>query len=208
MKTNQDYKNAALAALKGNWGSAVLAAFLVAVITAAVTSGSFLEENWTHLFVWLGGASFLGSILVGEPLAVGYDNAMKQNLLGQERDILPNTFRLAFDNYLHLVLTQLLCGVYVLLWCLLLIVPGIIKAFAYSMTPFILKEHPELSADEAISKSRQMMKGHKADLFFLYLSFIGWAVLALFTCGIGFFWLAPYAVSAKAAFYEDIKESL
>jgi len=80
-----------------------------------------------------------------------------------------------------------------------------VKAFSYAMTPYILEEHPELSAGEAIDHSRAMMKGHKFDLFWLYLSFIGWILLSIFTLGIGLLWLAPYMQTATAAFYEDVK---
>ena len=95
--------------------------------------------------------------------------------------------------------------VYTLLWTLCLIVPGIIKSFSYALTPFILNERPELSADEAIELSMKMMDGHKMDMFLLYLSFIGWYLLALLTCCIGFLWLMPYIYTTQAAFYEDVK---
>ena len=91
------------------------------------------------------------------------------------------------------------------LWTLLFIIPGIIKAFSYAMSPYILEENPELSANEAIDRSRAMMKGHKFDLFWLYLSFIGWGFLCIFTLGIGLLWLMPYMQTAEAAFYEDVK---
>ena len=96
-------------------------------------------------------------------------------------------------------------SVLMFLWTLLFIIPGIVKAFAYSMTPFILDENPELTPVEAIHRSRMMMKGHKFDLFWLYLSFIGWGILCLFTAGIGFLWLVPYVQTAEAAFYEEVK---
>ena len=88
---------------------------------------------------------------------------------------------------------------------LLFIIPGIIKAFSYAMTPYILEENPELSANDAIDHSRAMMKGHKFDLFWLYLSFIGWFILCILTLGIGFLWLTPYMETSVAAFYEDVK---
>jgi uncharacterized membrane protein len=74
------------------------------------------------------------------------------------------------------------------------------------MTPFILKDNPELSANEAINLSQKMMKGHKFDLFYLMLSFIGWAFLGIFTLGIGYLWLMPYTYAAFAAFYQDLKK--
>ena len=100
---------------------------------------------------------------------------------------------------------MLLMTIMVFLWSLLLIIPGIIKWFSYAMTPFILEENPELSASEAIHRSRMMMRGHKFDLFYLYLSFIGWFILCILTAGIGFLWLGPYVDTALAAFYEEVK---
>ena len=100
---------------------------------------------------------------------------------------------------------QLLQGVFIFLWSLLLIVPGIIKAFAYSMATYISYDHPELSANECIDRSMDMMKGHKWELFVLYLSFIGWALLCLPTFGIGYLWLIPYVNVTVSKFYEELK---
>ena len=91
------------------------------------------------------------------------------------------------------------------LWGFLFIIPGIIKSLSYAMTPFILEENPELTASEAIHRSRMMMHGHKFDLFWLYLGFIGWIILSLLTLGIGFIWLYPYFQASVAGFYEEVK---
>ena len=95
--------------------------------------------------------------------------------------------------------------IFIALWSLLLIIPGIVKSLSYAMTPYILEENPELSANEAIDRSRAMMRGHKYDLLWLYLSFIGWFLLSFLTLGIGLLWLIPYVETAQAAFYEDVK---
>ena len=73
------------------------------------------------------------------------------------------------------------------------------------MSPFILKDKPELSANQAINLSQKMMEGHKFDFFCLMLSFIGWGILAVFTLGIGYLWLAPYMSATMVAFFEDVK---
>ena len=96
--------------------------------------------------------------------------------------------------------------VYTFLWTLLLIVPGIIKALSYSMTSFVLYDNPEMKNNEAIELSMKMMDGHKTALFWLYLTFIGWGILCIFTFGIGYFWLAPYMQASLAQFYEEVKE--
>lgn len=73
------------------------------------------------------------------------------------------------------------------------------------MVPYLLRDYPELTATEALRTSREMMKGHKWDLFVLDLTFIGWGILCLFTAGIGLLWLQPYVSAAYAHFYEDLK---
>lgn len=99
---------------------------------------------------------------------------------------------------------KLLQSVYVLLWSLLLIIPGIIATYSYAMTEFILAEHPDLTASEAIAQSKEMMSGNRWRLFCLHFSFIGWDILSSLTLGIGNLWLRPYKQAANAAFYREI----
>ena len=197
MKTNQDYKNAALAALKGNWGPAVLLTLvMMGVSTVASLTGDSAGATMFQLAV---------SICVAMPLTVGMFNAFRGLLHGQTENFVHNAFSVSFNNWVHNVGGMLLTTVYVLLWTLLLIVPGIIKGISYGMTPFILAEKPELSAQEAIDLSMKMMEGHKMEFFKLWLSFIGWCLLGILTLGIGCLWLVPYMYAATAAFYEDVK---
>ena len=191
MKTNQELKNAALAALKGNWGPAVLLALIVTVITALAS--------------FLGPASPLVSVCVMMPLSVGVYASFRKLYLGQEVKLVDDSFKVGFQNWKHNVGGMLLMIVYVFLWMLLLIVPGIIKAFSYALVPYILTDKPELTAEEAINLSMKMMDGHKLDLFILSLSFIGWSILAIFTLCIGYLWLTPYIYTTMVAFYEDVK---
>ena len=111
-----------------------------------------------------------------------------------------------FKRYVRILTTMLLVSLYSFLWTLLLIIPGIIKAYSYAMTPFILLDRDDLQNDQAIELSMQMMQGHKMKLFLLHLSFLGWVLLATLTFGIGFLWLIPYVQSANAAFYQHLKE--
>ena len=94
---------------------------------------------------------------------------------------------------------------FTILWSLLLVIPGIIKSYSYAMTSFILKDEPEMKNNAAIEKSMAMMEGNKMKLFMLDLSFIGWAILCIFTLGIGLLFLQPYVAISRAAFYEDLK---
>lgn len=236
MKTNTEYKNAALAALKGNWAKAVLVSVVyVAILYFAmgpyiintVKMETYMVENMTSVSSDLGSAMamlqdpeylalqqktagwsavyILMYIFVILPLMVGLANAFLRLLTRGENDLLGNTYRIATKNYWHKVWGMFLMYLFIVLWSFLFIIPGIIKVFSYSMTPYILEENPELSANEAIDRSRAMMKGHKFDLFWLFLSFIGWFFLSLLTLGIGGLWLGPYMQTATAAFYEDVK---
>lgn len=203
MKTNQEYKNIALAALKGNWAPAVLCAVVFTVIagvySAITTSFSSSPETWSYVVSLL----FLYGIVY--PLQVGYYCSHRDLVVDGDADLMQKTFKISFANWAHNALGMLLMMVFVLLWTLLLIIPGIIKAFAYALTPYILVDKPELSANQAINLSKEMMKGHKFDLFWLSLSFIGWILLSILTLGIGLFWLMPYMTAATGAFYEDVK---
>ena len=204
MKTNQDYKNAALAALKGKWAPAVLCA-VVFIVIAGVSSATTSTSDPNNFVFWHFAGLSLFSILVVYPLEIGYYNAHRALFNEGDGQLLKNTFKMGFKNWLHNVFGMFLMMVFVCLWSLLFIVPGIIKAFAYALTPYILVDKPELSANQAIDLSKAMMKGHKFDLFWLGLSFIGWIILCIPTLGLGLFWLMPYMTTATAAFYEDVK---
>lgn len=90
------------------------------------------------------------------------------------------------------------------LWTLLLIIPGIIKTFSYSMSFFVLADNPTLSSSEARRRSIEIMKGNKFRYFCLNLSFFGWFLLCILTFGILYFWIFPYIFTAQAEFYRDI----
>lgn len=207
MKTNQEYKNAALAALKGKWAPAVLCTVVYMVVACVVSTSSMLIDpaSATGVLMTANLASFLLSLLVVFPLGVGFYNVHKELLLNGDDKMTENSFRIGFSNWAHNVWGMTLMGIFVFLWTLLLVIPGIIKALAYALVPYILADKPELSANEAINLSMKMMKGHKFDFFWLSLSFIGWIILGMLTLGIGYFWLMPYIYTTYAAFYQDVK---
>ena len=160
MKTNQEYKNPALAALKGNWAPVVLCSIVYMVVAGVTSTSSMLLGPASP--AWALGAvntaSFALAIFVTYPLGIGYYNAHKELLLNGDYRVTENSFRIGFSNWGHNVWGMILMGIYVFLWTLLLVIPGIIKAFAYAMVPYILVDKPELSADEAIELSMNMMK--------------------------------------------------
>lgn len=140
---------------------------------------------------------FLGSII-----RVGYSKFNLDLMDGQEAEI--NTLFSYFSRWKTLTVARLLQTLYILLGFLVLIIPGIIAAYSFAMTDYILAEHPEMSADEALARSNEMMKGNRMRLFCLQFSFIGWSILCALTFGIGSLWLTPYRQAANAAFYREI----
>ena len=216
MKTNQEYKNAALAALKGNWAPSVIATIVLMAFTYLII-GPYVVMYMLNLNGMTPGSAGLilgvyalyifGFTFVFSPLNIGYTYAFNSLYMEGDNAVTGNTFRFGFRRWGRNVWGMFLVGFFTSLWSLLLIVPGIIKFYAYAMTPYILIDNPELSANQAINLSCKMMKGHKFDLFFLQLSFIGWGILSVFTGGIGLLWLMPYMMGAQAAFYQDIKQN-
>ena len=231
MKSNTYFKDMSLAALRGNWGKAVITTLVYLLIACAFSSPAIYTSYKTQALLEdynltsisdivdmaedpeimaaqqqsnaASSLSLLVEIFLLLPLGVAFVNAFRKLLVNMDTNILSNLFN--FSNYWRKVGGMVLMTILIFLWSLLLVIPGIIKSFSYSMTPFILDEFPELSPSETIHRSRMMMKGHKFDLFWLYLSFIGWGILCLFTFGIGFLWLVPYMQTAEAAFYEEVK---
>ena len=111
-----------------------------------------------------------------------------------------------FNDFNRTLVAGLLVSLYTFLWSLLLIVPGIIAALGYSMTFFILSENPRIGAQDALTASKNMMMGHKGELFGLFISFIGWWLLCLVTFGIALIYVLPYFDCALTVFYQDLKQ--
>ncbi len=148
-------------------------------------------------------AGTIVSILIAGPMAVGI--SIFSLSLSRDTDA---RFEQIFDGFKKFTVSlkaYLLMLIYIILWTLLLIIPGIIAAFSYSMTFFILADNDSISAMEAIDESKVMMDGYKWKLFYLGLRFFGLALLCILTLGIGFLWLTPYIQVSMAKFYDDIK---
>ena len=146
------------------------------------------------------------SILVVGPMLVGQafyliDFSTKESD-GKNFELLIEPFKKSLATS---IVAQILMSIFIFLWTLLLIIPGIIKAYAYSMTHYIIAENPEIDFMEAIKKSEDMMKGHKFRLFKLHFSFIGWFLLTILTFGIGFIFLYPYYSLAQTNFYIELR---
>ena len=188
-------RNQAYEALRGKWTPAVVTSLVFCILLGVAVSLSRVNAL-LYLIAYLGGASI---VAIGMLYAC-WDLFTKGTLPEAGALFAP------FKQYARTVGAVLLVFVYTLLWTLLLVIPGIIKAYSYSMTFYILRENPEMTAGDAITASQKMMDGHKMDLFLLSLSFIGWAILASITFGIGYLWLIRYIYTAYAAFYETLKK--
>ena len=174
------------------------------------TSGGGWNEELTGFLVT--GATFLFAaalvmtvvyFILGSVVETGY---AKFNLELVERRKEPEigTMFGYFTYWKTTAAAWLLRSLYVCLGLLLFIIPGIVAGYSYAMTGYILAEHPELTATEAIERSKQMMSGNRFRLFCLRLSFIGWELLCGLTLGIGNLWLNPYKQAAEAAFYREV----
>jgi len=180
-----------------------------------------LQGLWTNLipiwfiyFLIIGGApgifgergAFLAwmiNMAIGGPLAMSM-TLIFLRIYKQEPFELGQVLE-GFKQFSRAFTTYLLIAIYVFLWMLLLIVPGIIAALGYTMTFFIMAENPEMPATEAMRRSKQMMFGHKWELFNLGLSFLGWLIVSALTFGIGLLWLQSYVMASVTIFYHKIK---
>ena len=185
------FRNLGWAQLSGRWMPVAL--FTLAYMALCMVAGALT-----------GSLVFLVSLML-MPMTYSYNVAF----LDDKRSASEFKIEQLFDGYkdfLRIMGTMLLANVYQFLWTLLLIVPGVIKAISYSQTQFILKDCPELSFNEAIERSMDMMEGHKMQYFLLSLSFIGWILLAIISCGILSLWVNPYISATNAHFYEYVKD--
>ena len=140
--------------------------------------------------------------ILGSFIGVGY---AKFNLnLDDRKDANFDSLFAYFSYWKTTAATRFIQAVYVFLWSLLFIIPGIVAGYSYAMTDYILAENPDITASEAIERSKSMMYGNRWRLFCLQFSFIGWSILASLTFGIGNLWLNPYRQAATAAFYREI----
>ena len=189
VKENTELMAEARESLSGNWGLAI-ATFLVYGIIISIfqvipTVGSVL------------------ALFIAGPMLVGV-SMFSLSLSRSENARLEQIFE-GFKNYGTVLGAYLLMVLFIFLWMLLLIIPGIIAAIAYSQTFYILAEDDAIGSMDALKKSKEMMDGYKWKYFCLGLRFIGWALLCILTLGIGFLWLSPYIQISYAKFYEDIK---
>ncbi len=217
----RNFKQVARDRLNNHWGISIGAAAVAFLLGGLLVGVSFLPkieykaempdmfqqvihlaESLTISFSLLGLAQFI----LGGVVQLGYAKFLLKQHDRKEYEF--NDLFSEFDRFGTGFAQAFLRTLYTTLWSLLFLIPGIIASYKYAMTPFILAEHPELTASEAITMSKEMMDGHKGDLFVLDLSFIGWSLLAALSLNIGNLWLNPYRNAAYAAFYRDLLNSI
>ena len=199
--------------LQSNWALSIGVAAVACLLGGLLIGVSFVPDKVFSL-TWKISDTFritlkvgflsLAAFLIGGVLQLGYARFLLKQHDGKELDF--NDLFSQFDRFGTGFAQHFLRTLYTFLWSLLLIVPGIVAALSYAMTPFILEEHPELTASEAIARSKELMDGHKMDLFLLDLTFLGWAILAALTANIGYLFLNPYLNAAYAVFYREITQ--
>lgn len=158
------------------------------------------------IFVIALAISCLINVFLGNPIVIGGKRFFVRNL--HEKAQIGN-MGFAFDtNYMNIVKVMFFKDLYTILWSLLFIIPGVIKSYEYRMIPYILADNPDVTKEDAFGMSRQMMYGNKWKVFVLDLSFIGWHMLSLMTCGAAeIFYVQPYVEATNAALYESLRYS-
>jgi uncharacterized membrane protein len=185
MKTeNSILMQRAQEALYGKWGLAIGAGILYTII---------------------GGGPTAVNLILSGPMAAGMAKFSLKYARKEEATI-AHLFE-GFNNFWNTLVAYLLMVIFIILWSLLFIIPGIIAAISYSQTFYILAEHPDTDPMMAIDQSKKMMDGYKAKYFGLCLRFFGWALLCILTLGIGFLWLIPWMHVTFALFYDDLSKN-
>ena len=176
--------------------------------------GKIFAKNWLMLLLVIvissaiisfAGTFAILSLIVAGPLAYGVARVCIKRAKGMGDVDIADLFKGFTDCFAESFLLGLLTGIFTFLWSLLFIIPGIVKAYAYSMAAYILQDDPTKNWKTCLDESQAMMKGNKWKLFCLDLSFIGWYIVGTLCLGIGVLFVYPYHSMARTQFYLDIK---
>ncbi len=192
MKTSAELKAMAKEQLKGRWIQIVLATVVIVLVSGGVSAitGAIPVIGWV-IGIAISAPLSLGMVIYNLKFATGETPELVEVFSG-------------FNRWLDSVILNLLITIFTLLWSLLFVIPGIIKAISYSMAEYILAENPDMKPGEALEWSKKITNGHKGRIFWVELSFIGWGILASITV-IGLFWLIPYVNITMVNLYNEIK---
>ncbi|MEI6891088.1 MAG: DUF975 family protein [Pontiella sp.] len=216
--SNQELMDDARKSLSGNWGMAILGYFLYVLLSIGISLFVFSSTHFVGAIALISGNdpgmamglisvfSQLFQFVICGPLVVGF-YGFYLGMVQEDEGKLELLF-VGFRRFLKSFATYFLSSLFILLWTLLFIIPGLIAAFRYSMAYFCIADDEDCGPLEAIRLSKEMMKGNKWKFFCLNCRFIGWWFLAtFFTSGIGYLWLIPYVQTSYAKFYEDVKSA-
>ena len=222
-KTCSEYRAAARGALRGKYWYAFGMCILVSVISGLVngvvklinqlSGGTESRSSMYEINAMTGNNQTIAGliVLIGLtifvilPLSIGLIRYFVLNAKGKA-DINELVYPYK-NNLMNIIGTEIKKGLFLYLWTLLLIIPGIIKSYSYYMVDFIIAENPYITSKRAFEISKQAMNGYKMKAFLLGLSFIGWVLLSMLTFGIGFLFIVPYMQAAQTELYLDIKTS-
>lgn len=232
MKFASDFRRSAREALKNKWGVAVVGGLLASLLGGTIDSGGSFSFNYRTTgsseemsstitgFTDMDGKtlaiilSIVGVILIitiavalafsvlSSVVSVGYSRFNLELIDGNESRV--DQIFSYFGSWKTIFVANLLRSIYITLWSLLFIIPGVIASYSYIMVPYVLAENPSLTAREALAKSAEIMRGNRWRLFCLMFSFIGWDLLCILSLGIGFLWITPYENAAVADFYREV----
>ncbi len=234
MESIKVYKERALTSLKGNWGKGVVATlvyFLLIYLPPIVVVGLGLDAS---VFLPVAVDRLFSSVWQIVLLPVSWGFSVFFFDISRGKNVRVGSLFDGMKQYGRIFTTEFLVGLYVVLWMMLPIIFILIlyvatadlnfffsgvailaslviyfyKYYSYAMVPYILKDNPEIKNNKAINLSMKMMEDYKTDLFLLDLSMIGWFILSILTCGIGFLLLIPYVKTVHAHFYEEVKQDL
>lgn len=197
-----EIKEKAKASLKGKYGDVILLMIISAGISFAlgiILSFLNLNENVTEI------VSVILSII--ESGIIGFGTYSYYLKISRNEDVNYKELFSKVNLFFPYIIITLLVAIFVSLWSLLFIIPGIIAAISYSQVYFIKLDNPELGFMDVIKKSKDIMNGHKWDYFVLGLSFIGWIIIGIFTLGILYIWLIPYMQVTYANFYNELNKA-
>lgn len=211
-----DHRRIARDNLHNNWGisiaAALIAGLLGGLVSASSSSYDFVIKALQKSGILVYFVLILGSItatlslaqfILGGVVRQGYCKFLLKQHDRREQPQINDLFS-EFDRFGDGFCLNLLQDLYIFLWSLLFVIPGIVASYRYAMAPFIMAENPGMTASEAIRVSKIMMDGHKGELFWLHLTFFGWMLLSALTLGIGNLFLNPYLNAAHASFYRYV----
>lgn len=223
--TASDFRTMTRDVLRGKWTTAILLTILASVLGVATASLSIelrfesgtglilkIWEKFSFTVLPPGGIAYIFAVLslvwptiliiIGGAMTLGYYQFHQNLVRGEDAEV--STLFVHKNKLWHGFCINFWQILYVFLWALCFIIPGIMAALSYSMAHYIANDHPEMTARETITASKEMMYGHRWRLFCLEISFLGWELLAALTLGIGSFAVVPYRETAIAFFYQDL----